>query len=104
MLIDTHAHLDQTEFDADRDDVLRRAMAAGVERIVCVAVTGDSCEAIMGLAAKHPLIAPAVGIHPNYASQVPPGDWDRVQEFARSGRAVALGETGLDRHWDYTPF
>lgn len=104
MLIDTHAHLDQSDFDADLDQVLARATAAGVETILCVAVTGDSSAAILELADRHPAIRAAVGIHPNHAAQVPAGDWERVCAFARSGRAVALGETGLDRHWDYTPF
>jgi TatD DNase family protein len=45
-----------------------------------------------------------VGIHPNYAAQAQGGDWERVVELASSQRVVALGETGLDRHWGYTPF
>jgi TatD DNase family protein len=53
---------------------------------------------------RPPAIHAAVGVHPNYASQVPPDDWDRVAHWARTGRGIALGETGLDRHWDYTPF
>lgn len=104
MLIDTHAHLDQTEFDVDRDAVIARAAAAGVETILCVAVTGDSSQSVLELAARYPAIKAAVGIHPNYAAQVPASDWDRVRRLAREGRAVALGETGLDRHWNYTPF
>ncbi len=104
MLIDTHAHLDQTEFDADREAVLASAAAAGVEAIVCVAVSGDSSAAILDLAARYPILRPTAGIHPNYASQVSADDWDRVCRFAREGRVFGLGETGLDRHWDYTPF
>lgn len=104
MLIDTHAHLDQSEFDADREEVLTRAIEAGVAAIVCVAVTADSTAAILELADHYPQLRPTAGIHPNYAAQVPAGDWDRIVEYAHSGRVVGLGETGLDRHWDYTPF
>lgn len=104
MLIDTHAHLDQPEFDDDRDAVLDRAQAAGVGLIICVAVNGASSQAIVELAASRPAICASVGIHPNYAAQSPADDWDRVARLARAGQAVALGETGLDRHWDYTPF
>lgn len=104
MLIDTHAHLDQSEFDTDRDEAVARALAAGVETIVCVAVNADSSAAILELAGRYPQIRATAGIHPNYAAQVSADDWDRVCEFARAGSVVGLGETGLDRHWDYTPF
>ncbi len=104
LLVDTHAHLDQEEFDADREAVIERAQAAGVERIVAVGVTADSSAAVVALAAGHAGIFAAVGIQPNYAGQAAPGDWDRVVELASRAKVVALGETGLDRHWNYTPF
>ena len=69
MLIDTHAHLDQEEFDADRAEVIARAVAAGVEKIVAIGVTADSSAAAVRLAAEHPAIYAAVGIQPNYCGQ-----------------------------------
>jgi TatD DNase family protein len=102
-LVDTHAHLDQDEFDADRDAVLRRAKEAGVEAIVAVGVTADSSCAVLDLAERHPEIHAAVGIQPNHAGQAAPGDWDRIVALAGHPRTVALGETGLDRYWDFTP-
>jgi TatD DNase family protein len=96
-LIDTHAHLDQEEFDADRAEVIARAAAAGIERIIAIGVTAESSAAVVRLAAEYPAVYAAVGIQPNYCAQVQPGDWERVVE-------LAIGETGLDRHWDYTPF
>jgi TatD DNase family protein len=101
---DTHAHLDQEEFAADLGDVLQRAKAAGVESILAVGVSAASSAATIELASRHPGVHAAVGIHPNYAAQAQEGDWDRIVELARSPGVVALGETGLDRHWDYTPF
>lgn len=109
-MIDTHCHLDQTEFDVDRDDVVRRAEAAGLEAMVAVAVTADSSDIILRFAADRPSVFAAVGIHPNYTHQAAPGDWDRIealvaQRDSESGRKiVGLGETGLDKHWDYAPF
>ncbi len=103
-LVDTHAHLDQEEFDADRDAMIARAHAAGVETIVAVGVTAASSEAVVALAAQHPGVFAAVGIQPNYTAQAEPGDWDRVVSLASREKVVALGETGLDRHWDYSPF
>lgn len=104
MLIDTHAHLDEPGFDADRDEVVARARAAGVARIVAIATTADSSAACLALAARYPSVYPTVGIHPNYCAQAASGDWDRVVELSRRPEVVGLGETGLDRHRDFTPF
>ena len=103
-LIDTHAHLDQPEFDADRDLVLTRAREAGVEAMLCVGITAESSQAAVRLAEQHGYVYAAVGIQPNCANQATPADWERVVELARHPRVVATGETGLDRYWDYTPF
>lgn len=104
MLIDTHAHLDEPGFDADRDEVVARARAAGVARIVAIATTADSSTASLALAARYAGVHPTVGIHPNYCAQAAAGDWDRIVELSGRPEVVGLGETGLDRHWDYTPF
>jgi TatD DNase family protein len=103
-LIDTHAHLDQEEFEGDRAEVIARAAAAGIERIVAIGVTADSSAAVVRLAAEYPAVYAAVGIQPNYCAQAKSGDWERVVELAASPKVVAIGETGLDRYWDHTPF
>jgi len=103
-LVDTHAHLDQEEFAADLDDVLGRARQAGVQTILCIGTTADSSAAVLSLAGAHPEIYAAVGIQPNYGAQAAIGDWDRILTMLDDPRVVALGETGLDRHWDFTPF
>ena len=101
--VDTHAHLDQAEFAADRDAVLARARQAGVEAIICPGVGAASSEAVVRLAAECDGVFAAVGIQPNYGAEAGPGDWNRIVALAGQRRVVALGETGLDRHWDYTP-
>jgi len=103
-LIDTHAHLDDERFAADMPDVIRRAKDAGLARIVVVATTLASSRACIELAARFPMLAPSAGIHPNHFAEASPGDWDEIARMVRERRVVAIGETGLDRHWDYTPF
>lgn len=102
--IDTHAHLDAPEFDADRETVLDRARQAGIAALICPAIGAASSAAVVRLAASLPDVFCAVGIQPNYCAEVKPGDWERVVSQAGEPRVVAVGETGLDRHWDFTPF
>jgi TatD DNase family protein len=102
--VDTHVHLDQSEFDGDREAVIERARQAAVEAIVCVGITADSSEAALKLACDHQSIHAAVGIQPNYCAEAAEGDWERIVAMASGEPVVALGETGLDRHWDFAPF
>ncbi|OHB65918.1 MAG: hydrolase TatD, partial [Planctomycetes bacterium RBG_13_63_9] len=102
--IDTHAHLDQEEFDVDRDAVVARSRLAGVETIVCVGISADSSQATLAFAETYPHVYAAVGIQPNYCAGAAAGDWERIVEMTNRPRVVALGETGLDRHWDLAPF
>jgi TatD DNase family protein len=103
-LVDTHAHLDDEQFAADLPAVLGRALADGVSRVVTVATTAPSSAVCAGLARQHPALFATVGIHPNHAAEAAPGAWDEVVALVGRERVVAVGETGLDRHWDYTPF
>jgi TatD DNase family protein len=104
-LIDTHAHLDDERFAGDLPAVLERARAAGVRRIIIIATTAASSAACVALAARHAdILAASVGIQPNHVAEANPGDWDEVVRLVTAAGVVAVGETGLDRHWDYTPF
>jgi TatD DNase family protein len=103
-LIDTHAHLDEEAFDADRTEVVARAMAAGIERIVTIGTTADTSRRAVAVAAEFPGVFAAVGIQPNYVSQAHTGDWEVIDALATAPKVVAIGETGLDRYWDYAPF
>jgi TatD DNase family protein len=103
-LIDTHAHLDDERFAADLPAVLGRAAAAGVAQVVTVATTAASSHTCVRLASDYPPLFATVGIQPNHVAEAGPGDWDEVVGLAAREKVAALGETGLDRHWDYTPF
>ncbi|HEX5471743.1 MAG TPA: TatD family hydrolase, partial [Lacipirellulaceae bacterium] len=65
-LFDTHAHLDQPEFDDDRDAVMDRAREAGIEHIIAIGISADTSAACVELAAKHDSVHAAVGMQPNY--------------------------------------
>lgn len=104
QLFDTHCHLDEPAFDGDRDDVLARARATGVIGMVAIGTTALSSEAAADLAKRHGDVYAAVGIQPNYVAEEKAGDWERIVALAGEERVVAIGETGLDRYWDYTPF
>lgn len=102
-LIDTHAHLDEQSFDVDRDDVLARALAAGVRSIVTIGTTLASSRLAIGLAEKHASVYAAVGIHPNYTTQAAEDDFEQVAGLVSHSRVVAIGETGLDKYWNFAP-
>jgi TatD DNase family protein len=104
LLFDTHCHLDQPEFDDDRADVVARAKAAGVEQMIAIGTTAETSEKCVRLAAEIDGVVAAVGLQPNYVAQGQPGDWERVVALVDAPGVVAIGETGLDRYWDFTPF
>lgn len=101
--IDTHVHLDANEFDEDRRDVLARARQLGVEVMICPGISAHSSHAALRLAETHRDVYAAVGIHPNHSAEAAAGDWDRVVEMIGHPRVVAVGETGLELHWDFAP-
>jgi len=103
-LFDTHAHLDDEQFEDAVSGVIERAQQARVATVVTVGTTRTSSEACVQLAHRFPAVRAAVGIQPNYVGQSTPDDWDRIEELARDPQVCALGETGLDAYWDFTPF
>jgi TatD DNase family protein len=102
-LFDSHAHLNQDDFDADRDELIARAQAAGVETIVTVGYSLASSRQSIDIAARYPGVYAAVGIQPNDTIHAAAGDWDEIVSLASAPRVVALGETGLDRYWNTSP-
>ena len=99
QLFDTHAHLDQPEFDEDRADVVARAKEVGVENIIAIGISADTSAACVRLTTEFAGVHAAVGMQPNYLADVPPSDWDRVVGMVNEPSVVAIGETGLDRYW-----
>jgi TatD DNase family protein len=102
-LFDTHAHLDDEQLSADASGAIARAAEVGVTSILAVGTTAASSRNCLALAQQHAGIWSSAGIHPNYAAEIQPGDWDEVVRLAKEIRVVALGETGLDLYWKDTP-
>jgi TatD DNase family protein len=101
--VDTHCHLDDPRFAQDLPTVLERAAGAGVLCTITVGTTAASSQTCISLAAKHPSLWAAVGIQPNHVAEAQPSDWDQIRLLAKADRVVALGETGLDGYWNFTP-
>jgi TatD DNase family protein len=98
MLVDTHAHLDFSEFAADLEAVLRRAKEAGVSKIIAIGTTLQSCRNAIHFAERHPEIYAAVGIHPTSVTAEPEDFISELRQLADHPKVVAIGETGLDYH------
>ena len=98
MLVETHAHLDYSDFANDFDDVLRRATEAGVTRILTIGTSIESSRRAIELAEKYPNIFAVIGVHPTYAGETPDDVMTPLRELAKNPRVVALGESGLDYH------
>ncbi len=93
---DTHAHLDYDDYKADFADVLARAQAAGITKIIAIATDLDSSRRALALAERHEQIYAAVGWHPSNAHEAPADIRPALRELARHPKAVAIGECGLD--------
>lgn len=103
MLVDTHAHIASEPFKDDLDAVLGRAVEAGVGAVVCVGDTLDSSRDAIALAAREPAVWATAGIHPHHAHEAPAGWESRLRELLAQPRVVAVGEVGLDFHYDFAP-
>lgn len=102
-LIDTHAHLDEESLFEDLHAVLHRAREAGVTTILTVGTTARSSRVAVSLAESQASLYAAVGIQPNYGAEASEEDWEQIAQLASHARVRAIGETGLDAHWDFTP-
>lgn len=103
MLVDTHCHLDFERFDGDRDAVVERALAAGVRRIIVPAVDMENAEAVLKLADRFPEVYAAIGVHPNSSAGWQDGWVSALRDLAAHEKVLAIGEIGLDYHWDKSP-
>lgn len=107
MLVDTHCHLTYDDFTGDLPGVIQRARAAGVTRCITVGTTPTDARAGLALCEKYPQLFVAAGIHPHEAAKVTAADIDALHalhhDVGHAGRLVAVGETGLDFHYDFAP-
>jgi len=104
MIIDTHCHLQGTEFEADLQSVVSNAQNAGVGQAVLIGVDQANSARAFEVQAKFPqFFAVAAGVHPNEAKGFDPAAATWITDLAQSGKIVGIGETGLDFHYDYAP-
>lgn len=103
MLFDSHCHLFDEQFHEDLDAVMARATEADVQRFVVPAVDADSAERALQLAARFDGVYAAAGLHPESLEAVKEEDFQRIEELTQQDKIVAVGEIGLDYHWDVAP-
>jgi len=103
MLIDTHCHLDFKDFDSDRDEVIDRARAAGVGKIINVASSIEGARRSVELAGKYDMVHATVGVHPHDAASVTDKVMADLGAMAKDSKVVAVGEVGLDYYRNLSP-
>jgi len=104
-LVDSHCHLDDPKFDEDREQTIERALAAGVTRMLAIG-TADGppdLEVAIRLAERYPFIYATVGVHPHDASKANEDTFARLRDLAAHPKVIAIGEIGLDYHYDFSP-
>jgi TatD DNase family protein len=103
MLIDSHAHLEMSDFDRDRDAVIARAIGAGVDLMITVGTTVDDCEKAVSIAARHEAVYAAIGIHPHEVKDIDETTYGNLKRLAKAYKVVAYGEIGLDFFRNLSP-
>jgi TatD DNase family protein len=98
--IDSHAHYDDERFDEDRDELLSSLYNKGVERIITVGCRIEQCINAIELTKKHNHVYAAVGIHPEDCDTAPENYLEQLEQWAKLDKVVAIGEIGLDYHYD----
>ncbi|MBN1475746.1 TatD family hydrolase [Candidatus Sumerlaeota bacterium] len=106
VLVDTHAHLTDAKFDGDREAIIDRSVGAGIGAVISIGEDIASSQRAVELASSHPSVFATVGVHPHNASQWGVEAEASLRELLsarRDARIVAVGETGLDYHYDFSP-
>lgn len=99
MIFDSHAHYDDSAFDADRDELLGKMQEGGVGKIICVAAEWNSFDRINEICQKYSFCYQALGIHPENATDLSPERRPVLEEIIKTRKPVAVGEIGLDYHY-----
>lgn len=103
MFIDTHTHLYVSEFDKDRDEVMKRAIEAGVGQFVLPAIDSHHTKAMHALCEQYPdRVSMMMGLHPTHVGENHVDELAHVEAQLKSGKYVAVGEIGIDLYWDTT--
>ena len=102
-LIDTHCHLEMEEFDNDRDDVIKRAIDNGISSIITISSDIESNSKAIEISKKYDCVYSTIGLHPHDAKDFTEEFYKRLIEFSKESKVVAIGEIGLDYHYDNSP-
>ena len=103
MYIDTHVHLNADQYEEDVDEVITRALDAGVTKMVVIGFDRKTINRAMELTERYPFIYAVVGWHPVDAIDCTEEDLKWIESLAAHPKVVGIGETGLDYHWDKSP-
>ena len=102
-IFDSHAHFDDESFDTDRDKLLKNLPSMGISGIINCGTTAKSSQKCIELADKYSFVYAACGIHPNDADTIQSGDFAIIADLLKHPKCVAVGEIGLDYHYDTVP-
>jgi TatD DNase family protein len=102
FLVDTHCHLNLSQFDADRDEVLARARSAGIQQILIPGIDLETSRSALEFAQNHALVYTAAGVHPNEIENWPENCLDELSKLVEHPQVVAIGEIGLDYYRHFT--
>lgn len=99
-IIDTHAHLVCDTLYPQVDEIMERAIQAGISNILCICLSIEEVHRAFALKKRYPIIDIAAGFHPSDVLEISEDDWKEMEEIWRDERVIAVGEIGLDYHWD----
>ena len=102
-IFDTHAHILDEQFDADREELLASLPAAGIAHVMEACCDEAGIDKVVGLVARVPYFYGSAGVHPHSADEFRPDTLERIREALTHDRMVAIGEIGLDYHYDFSP-
>lgn len=103
MIFETHAHYDDEQFDADRDELLSSLADGGVGLVVNPSVTAENAKKVLAMAEQYPFFYAAVGVHPENCANYDENELAALRELAQHPKCVAIGEIGLDYYWEENP-
>ncbi len=103
MYFDSHAHVDDKRFDTDRDEMIQRALDGGLAGFLNAGADMESSARGLAIAEKYPGVFASVGIHPHDAKEAKEADYAQLAQWAQHPKVVAIGEIGLDYHYNLSP-
>ncbi|MBN2654666.1 MAG: YchF/TatD family DNA exonuclease [Nitrospirae bacterium] len=102
-MIDTHCHLEMSQYSKDRSEVIQRALDAGLEAMISIGSDFKGCKGAVKLASEYDFIYAAVGIHPHDSKDFTDEMFSTIRDWSRLDKVVAIGEIGLDYYYDHSP-